>query len=89
MGSASHGVQMQNLLRPRGKFTEQLLPTIITASTVNRQYYKMSVLYVPKVFRTTAARKHNLYCGHDFAVFPRLKPRIMYITIRRNMSEAV
>lgn len=79
-------------LRSAGKFTKQLPATIITASTINSQYYKISVLYFPQIFRKTVAGKYNLCCGlHIFcglAVFPGLKPRVTYITIRLNLSEA-
>lgn len=93
MGSASHGLQMQCLLRSPGKFTEQLPATVITASTINRQYYKMSVLHFPQNFRTTVARKYNLCCGHGtfcgLAAFQGLNPRVTFIIIRRNMSDTV
>jgi cellulase/cellobiase CelA1 len=77
-----------NLLLSAGKFTKQLPDTIITASTIKSQYYKISVLYVPQISRKSVAGKHNLcrdlhiFCG--LAVFP----RDTYITVRRNVSEA-
>ena len=81
-----------NLLRPAGKFTKQLPAATVTVSTINSQYYKISVLYFPQIFRTTVAGKYNLCCGlHIFcglAVFLGLKPRNTYITIRLNVSEA-
>jgi hypothetical protein len=64
-----------NLLQSAGEFTKQLPATIITASTVNSQHYKISVLYVPQMFRKTVAGKYNLCCDlHIFcglAVSPR------------------
>ena len=81
-----------NLLRSAGKFTKQLPSTIITASTLNCQYYKICVLYVPQILRKTVAGKHNLCCGlHIFcglAVFPGLTPRVTYtyITVRLRLG---
>ena len=65
-----------------------------TASTINSQCYKISVLYVPQIFRTTVAGKYNLCCGLHIRVFcglavcPGLKPHYLYVTIRLNVSEA-
>ena len=59
-----------NLLQSAGHFTKQLPATINTASTINSQYYKISMLYVPQKFRKTVAGKYNLCCDLHIILRP-------------------